>query len=169
MKNNGCNCKDDINENIKNDKMSEGDNGMGGMMPPMAKMMMNKMMGKMKDEKFNPMEMCKTMGESITTTAKIAGLATPEVQALFEDWASEVEKEILNVIKEEGQINPLAIAEKLKITEDSALYFVSKLVRDKKIKVNVELAESTSNSETASSDAEAEDACLHGNCNIEGK
>jgi hypothetical protein len=195
MKNNGCGCKGDMNENMMQDKMSGGNNGMGGKMHHMGKTMMNKtldshqtneadnekeqgsnanpmkmgmgmmsnMMGKMKDENFNPMEMCKTMRESIAATAKIASLATPEVQALFEDWVSEVEKEILNIIKAEGQINPSAIADKLKITEDSALYFVSKLVRDKKIKVNVEPAE------TASSDAEAEDACLHGNCNIEGK
>ncbi len=148
--------------------------GMGAMMPPMAKRMMgeaqtmaevnegggkmkagmemgmmNKMMGKMKDENFNPMEMCRRMGESVATTAEIAGLATPEVRALFEDWASEVEKEILTVIKQEGQISPLSIAEKFKITEDSALYFISKLVRDKKIKVNVEFADETLNEQTA--------------------
>ncbi|MCL6120119.1 MAG: hypothetical protein M1584_03690 [Deltaproteobacteria bacterium] len=149
-----------------------GGMGMGAMMPPMAKRMMgeaqtmaevneeagpiktgmgmmNKMMGKMKDENFNPMEMCRCMEESVATTAEIAGLATPEVRALFEDWASEVEKEILTVIKEEGQINPLSIAQKFKISEDSALYFISKLVRDKKIKVNAEFADETLNEQTA--------------------
>ncbi|RZD15689.1 MAG: winged helix-turn-helix domain-containing protein [Candidatus Acididesulfobacter guangdongensis] len=201
MKNNGCGCKSDTNENMMQDKMSGGNNGMGGKMHHMGKTMMNKMMdshqtneadngkeqgsnanpmkmgmgmmsnmmGKMKDENFNPMEMCKTMRESITATAKIASLATPEVQALFEDWVSEVEKEILNVIKAEGQINPSAIAEKLKITEDSALYFVGKLVRDKKIKVNVEPAESIS---ANSSDAGADTGTGPGencNCNTENK
>ncbi len=110
--------------------------------------MMNKMMGKMKDENFNPVEMCRRMTESVEATAEIAGLATPEVRALFEDWASEVEKEILNVIKEEGQISPLSIAEKFKISEDSALYFISKLVRDKKIKVNAEFTDETSKEKT---------------------
>ena len=111
--------------------------------------MMDKMMGGMKDKNFNPMEMCKQMTESVAATAEIAGFATPEVRALFEDWASEVEKEILTVIKEEGQISPLRIAEKFKISEDSALYFISKLIRDKKIKVNAEFADETSKEKTA--------------------
>ena len=139
--------------------MAEGNEGTGqrktGMETGMG--MMNKMMSKMKDENFNPMEMCRRMGESVAATAEIAGFATPEVRALFEDWASEVEKEILNVIKEAGQITPLSIAEKFKISEDSALYFISKLVRDKKIKVNAEFTDETLNEQTAQTgEADAE-------------
>jgi hypothetical protein len=135
--------------------MAEGNEGTGPMKAGMG--MMNKMMGKMKDENFNPMEMCRRMGESVAATAEIAGFATPEVRALFEDWASEVEKEILNVIKEAGQVNPLSIAEKFKISEDSALYFISKLVRDKKIKVNAEFTDETLNEQTAQTgEADAE-------------
>lgn len=112
-------------------------NGMGGMMPPMAKTMMGKMSG----EGFNPMEMCKQMTETVTETAKMAGFATPEVQAMFDDWVTEVEKEILKLISDKGQLTPESIAEELKISEDSALYFISKLIRDKKVKVTgVELA-----------------------------
>ena len=131
--------------------MAEGNEGAGKMKTGMetGMGMMNKMMDKMKDENFNPMEMCRRMGESVAAVAEIAGLATPEVRALFEDWASEVEKEILNVIKEAGQVNPLSIAEKFKISEDSALYFISKLVRDKKIKVNAEFTDETLNEQTA--------------------
>ena len=91
-------------------------------------------MGNM-DEEFNPMEMCKNMMETIMTAAKMAGYATPEVRALFEDWASQVEDEVLAVVKQKGRISPSEVAQELKVSENTALYFISKLIRDKKIKV----------------------------------
>ena len=94
------------------------------------------MMENMMDGTTNPMmDMCKGMMESINNTAKMAGFATSEVRALFEEWAHEVEGEILSIIKQQGQVNPLEIANELKISEDSALYFISKLLREKKIKI----------------------------------
>ncbi|PKM68902.1 MAG: hypothetical protein CVU95_02130 [Firmicutes bacterium HGW-Firmicutes-2] len=92
-------------------------------------------MPKMMGGGFNPMDMCKQMTESITTTARMAGFATPEVQVIFEDWVLEVEKEIMQFIKLDVDITPAKIAEHLKISEDSVLYFISKLIRDKKIVV----------------------------------
>ncbi len=173
-------CENETNNNVKKNKTSEGNNGNGGFNPMKTGMgMMNKMMGGMKDENFNPMEMYRKMTESVAATAEIAGLATPEVRALFEDWASEVEKEILTVIKKEGQINPLSIAEKFNISEDSALYFVSKLVRDNKIRVNAEFADKTSNEKTAQTGAKTESdvavetssaantECAGGACSVE--
>ena len=85
-------------------------------------------------EEFESMEMCKRMTESVSTSAKMAGFATPEVLAMFEDWVTEVEKEILKLIDDKGQLTPDSIAKELKISEDSALYFISKLIRDKKVK-----------------------------------
>ena len=102
-------------------------------MPPMMGMM-KEMMGGM-GEGFNPMEMCKNMMATVKTTAEIAGNATPEVRAMFEDWVGQVELEVLAIVKAKGQVNPQEIAQELKISEDSALYFISKLIRDKKIKV----------------------------------
>ena len=83
----------------------------------------------------NPMDMCKCMMDSITTTAKMAGFATSEVQTLFEEWAGAVEGEILSIIKKDGKLNTKAISNELKISEESVLYFISKLIRDKKIEV----------------------------------
>lgn len=99
---------------------------------------MSSMMGMMKEKMgsvFNPMEMCKRMMESVNTTATMAGFATPEVRALFDDWAAQVEGEVLTILKQKGEVNPGEIAHELRISEDSALYFISKLIRDKKIKV----------------------------------
>lgn len=104
-----------------------------GNMPPMMGMMKEMMSGM--DEGFNPMEMCKSMMETVKTTAQMAGIATPEVRALFDDWANQVEFEVLSIVKANGQVHPQDIAQELKISEESALYFVSKLIRDKKVKI----------------------------------
>jgi hypothetical protein len=38
-------------------------------------------------------------------------------------------------VKKKGEVDPGGIARELKIGEDSALYFISKLIRDKKVRV----------------------------------
>ena len=83
---------------------------------------------------FNPMEICQTMMNSISDTAKMAGYATPEVQALFEEWSNQVEKEILEILKN-GIVSTSEIAKSMNISEDSVSFFLSKLLRDKKIKI----------------------------------
>ena len=105
-----------------------------GMMPDMAK----KMMKKMKEGQgggFNPQEMCEKMTQSVESTAKLAGFATSEVQLLFEEWAAEVEKEILEILAEQEQVDLSEVAEKLKISQDSVRYFISKLIREEKIQI----------------------------------
>ncbi|PKM53597.1 MAG: hypothetical protein CVV00_11660 [Firmicutes bacterium HGW-Firmicutes-5] len=51
------------------------------------------------------------------------------------DWVLEVEKEIMQLITQDVDITPAKISDHLKISEDSVLYFISKLIRDKKIVV----------------------------------
>ena len=99
------------------------------MMPGMMKEMMCEA-----GEDFNPMEMCQTMMRTVSDTAKMAGYATPEVQALFEEWSSQVEKELLDILKN-GIVSTSEIAKSMNISEDGISFFLSKLVRDKKIKV----------------------------------
>jgi DNA-binding NarL/FixJ family response regulator len=95
--------------------------------------MMEMMMGKF-GENFNPMEMCQNMVRAVSDTAKMAGHATPEVQALFEEWSNQVEKEILDILKN-GVVSTPEIAKSMNISEDSVSFFLSKLLRDKKIKI----------------------------------
>ena len=61
--------------------------------------------------------------------------ATPEVRALFEDWVGEVEQEIMTFVKANNQLAPASIAEQLKISEDSIIFFISRLAQQKKIKI----------------------------------
>jgi orotate phosphoribosyltransferase-like protein len=53
---------------------------------------------------------------------------------LFEEWAEQVEKEILNSLNP-NQFNAEKISKELKVSEETVLYFLSRLIRDKKIKV----------------------------------
>jgi hypothetical protein len=116
------------NENKEN---SGGNN----MMPDMAK----KMMSNMQNKSFSPQEMCEKMTASVEKTAKLAGQANDEVQMLFEEWAEQVEKELLDLLedieKENNNFDAAEAAESLKVSEDTVLFFLSRLIKNKKIEV----------------------------------
>ena len=100
--------------------------GMG--MPPMMQQMMQKMMGGMKD--FNPMAMCQAMVTSVATSAEMAAYATPEVRGLFEEWSTTVGEEIVAALKAQGETDLNQLSAQLKISPESVLYFLGKLVRE---------------------------------------
>lgn len=103
--------------------------GMG--MPPMMQQMMQKMMAGMQE--FNPMAMCQAMITSVGKAAEMAAYATPEVRTLFEEWARSVEEEVLALLKSRGQLDLAGLASALRISPESALCFLGKLVRDGKV------------------------------------
>jgi hypothetical protein len=72
---------------------------------------------------------------SIAETANLASFATPEVRALFEEWAKLVEEEILAFIKDNAAATPADIAADMRLSEESTLYFLSKMLREGKITV----------------------------------
>jgi hypothetical protein len=117
------------NENREN-------NGGNNMMPDMAK----KMMSKMQNNSFSPQKMCENMTASIEKTAKLAGQANDEVQMLFEEWAGAVENELLEVLENNYQNDDSSfdinqIADELKVSEDTVLFFLSRLIKDRKVEV----------------------------------
>lgn len=101
--------------------------------------MMGAMIGKMhgKAEKFMPLDMCREMMSSIQQSHRVATLATPEVQGLFEDWVEQIEQEILDYLKDKDSVDIRALANRFKISKDSAYYFMTKLAQKGKIKLNV--------------------------------
>jgi hypothetical protein len=99
--------------------------------PPMAEgrpSMMKEMMG----GGFDPMAMCQAMMTSVGRAAEMAAYATPEVRTLFEEWASGVEGEVLAALQARGPLDLAALASALKISPESALVFLGKLVRQGK-------------------------------------
>lgn len=93
--------------------------------------------GKKGEKGFSPWEMCREMMSSMRQSSRIATLATPEVQGLFEDWVEQIEEEILDYIKNKDTIDSQQIAKHFKISKDSAYYFLTRLAQKGKIKLNV--------------------------------
>lgn len=81
------------------------------------------------------MQMGQQMAGAVTESASMASFATPEVRGLFEEWAKAVEEEILGFLKEKGSSDPSEIAAKLKISEESSLFFIGKMAKEKKVKI----------------------------------
>lgn len=75
------------------------------------------------------------MAGAVTGSVSMASFATPEIRGLFKEWAKAVEEEILGFLKEKGSIEPSEIATKLKISEESVLYFIGKMTKEKKLKI----------------------------------
>ena len=103
-------------------------------MPPMMQQMMQKMMGGAGE--FNPAAMCQAMMTSVGKSAEMAAYATPEIRTLFEEWARSVEDEVLAALKARGQPDLATLAGALKISPESALYFLGKLVRAGKVTID---------------------------------
>ena len=81
------------------------------------------------------MQMGQQMAGAVTESASMASFATPEVRGLFEEWARAVEEEIVWLLKNRRTSDPSEIAAKLKISEESALFFLGKMAREKKVKI----------------------------------
>lgn len=124
---------------------------MGGGRSPMGGMMgMMKMMSGMKDgccgkeegesgeAAENPMDMCRKMMGVIGKTADLAVYATPEVHGLFEEWAAQVEEEILQFVLESRTTDADQVAARFKLSKDSAKYFLGRLSRKGKVTLKVE-------------------------------
>lgn len=78
---------------------------------------------------------CAGMMDAIATTAQMTGFVSPEVRALFDEWASQLSGEILDWIGNYRQVEPKSIARQFKISEEAAVYFITRLIRDRKIRV----------------------------------
>ena len=101
-------------------------------MPSMMRQMMEKMGG---GGDFNPAAMCQAMMTSVGKSAELAAYATPEVRTLFEEWARSVQDEVLDTLKSRGPLDLAALAGALKISPESALFFLGKLVREGKVTI----------------------------------
>lgn len=123
--------------------------GMQGMMKsmmggggPMGMMM--GMMGTRSGEKKDgepgdmPWDMCKKMMASMTKTSELATFATPEVRGLFEEWATQIEEEILQFVNQSGSNDAVKIGEHFKLSTDSVTYFITRLANKGKINLKAE-------------------------------
>jgi len=114
---------------------------MSGMMPKMMgdnpmMGMMSMMMGKKEGstEKGGnagkmPWDMCCEMMSGMKESANTAKFATPELSGLFDDWCQQIEKELLDFIKEKKSINVDELTEKFNLSEESIKYLLTRLAK----------------------------------------
>jgi hypothetical protein len=118
-------------------KMMGGMMGSGGAEGKMANPMMGMMgmmMGKKEGEAgFNPMEMCKKMMAGMGQNRNVESFATPEIQALFEEWARQMDSEVISLIESGKKMDINDMAAHLKISSESLIYFLARLARQGKI------------------------------------
>ena len=95
-------------------------------MPPMMAAMMSA------SPDFNPAAMCQSMMTAVGKAAEMAAYATPEVRTLFEEWAHSVGDEVLATLRTKGPMDLAALGNALKVSPDSVLLFLGRLVRDGK-------------------------------------
>lgn len=100
-------------------------------MPSMMRQMMEKMGGGAGRD-FDPAAMCQAMMSSVGKSAELAAYATPEVRTLFEEWARSVQEEVLTTLQARGPLDLTALAGALKVSPESALFFLARLVREGK-------------------------------------
>jgi len=115
---------------------------MAGMMPkmmgeggPMG--MMRMMMGGGKTEEAggeSPWDMCRKMMGAMTEGAQTTRFATPEVRGLFDEWAAEIEEEMLQFTEESGEVDVDKAADHFKLSKESTIYFLTRLAQKGKIK-----------------------------------
>jgi hypothetical protein len=127
----------------------EKQNMMQTMMPKMMSGMMGDtgnnpmgMMGNMMSGKDNgnndmPWDMCKKMMSNITKSTELAVSATPEIRQLFEDWARQIEEEIMTFTEQTKNIDVDAIQKHFKLTRESVLYFLNRLAQKEKINFKI--------------------------------
>lgn len=113
----------------------------GGPMMGMMGAMMGRMHGK-GQKGFMPWDMCGEIISSIRQSHRIATMATPEVQALFEDWVEQIEQEMLDYLKDKDSADIKNLAGHFKISRDSAYYFLTRLAQKGKIKLNIKKGDS---------------------------
>jgi hypothetical protein len=111
----------------------KGANAQGMDMGMMKEMMGAK--GGMPDMMGKCMQMFQQMSGAGSGPATMASFATPELRGLFEEWAKALEDEIIVFIKGKGSCLPADIANKLKISEESVLFFIGKMAREGKLKI----------------------------------
>jgi hypothetical protein len=80
-----------------------------------------------------PWDMCKKMMSSMSKTSELATFATPEVRELFEEWATQIEEEILNYFQGSQTDDVEKIAEHFKLSPKSVTFFLTRLANKGKV------------------------------------
>lgn len=83
----------------------------------------------------NPVEMSKEVISAVSHSYELATYSTPELRGLFNDWMSEIEKEIVVFLTDREKVDPDEVASYFKLNRESVLFILGRLAREGKIKM----------------------------------
>lgn len=66
---------------------------------------------------------------------ELATYSTPELRGLFNDWLGEIEREILEFLKNRKTVDPAEVAKKFRLKRKSIIFILGKLAGEGKIKM----------------------------------
>jgi len=84
-----------------------------------------------------PWDMCCDMMTGIKETADTAKFATSELRGLFDEWCQQIEKELLELIKEKESVKVDEMVERFNLSEESIKYLLSRLAKKNLINYKV--------------------------------
>ncbi|MEW6326495.1 MAG: hypothetical protein AB1487_02710 [Thermodesulfobacteriota bacterium] len=85
------------------------------------------------DEGIDPTNMCKRLVSSMQQKALLETVAPSAIRALFEDWMTQLEKEVLTFVKGKREVIPEVLAKEFNISLESGKYLVKRLKEERKI------------------------------------
>lgn len=86
------------------------------------------------DEGVDPKVMCRSLVDKVAQSEQLRSVADPEILLLFEDWLEELEAEALTIMNRAHSFNAKDLAKELGLSESGALFLITKLRREEKIK-----------------------------------
>jgi len=78
--------------------------------------------------------MCQGLVDKVARSEQLRAVTDPDILVLFEEWLDELEAELAELIRKEGDVDPVAAGRSLGLSERGALFMVSKMRREGKIK-----------------------------------
>jgi hypothetical protein len=85
------------------------------------------------DEGVDPTKMCQSLVEKVAQSRQLSAVADSEVLVLFESWLEELESEVIAFTKKTNSLDPMDLAEGLRLSRSGADFLVTKLKRERKI------------------------------------
>jgi len=81
------------------------------------------------------LEMSKEVLTVVNQSYELATYSTPELRGLFNDWIAEIEREILEFLKDRGKVGPDDVAKHFRLERESVIFIMGKLAKEEKIKM----------------------------------
>ncbi|HDH04141.1 MAG TPA: hypothetical protein ENH01_00280 [Nitrospirae bacterium] len=77
--------------------------------------------------------MSKEVISAISHSYELATYSTPELRGIFNDWLSEIEKEVIEFLKDKDRVDYDEIARQFRLKHESIIFILGKLAGEGKI------------------------------------